>query len=150
MNLQIPENQTVLSYLSRTGPKELLVSPADSTHDPYGELGSHPDTVERVWDELGTALLPASCQIVCGNPALVHPITGVVFALTLGTRYVVRLPPEIAKQAKRDGFRTSHAWSDGRSTDIEAELGPGWIFGQWSPLELSWLKETYAPFHGST
>jgi hypothetical protein len=149
MNLQIPENQTVLSYLSRKGPKELLVSPADSTHDPYRELGSHPDTVERVWDELGTALSPTSCQVVCGNPALVHPITGAVFAPTLGTRYVVRLPPEIAKQAKRDGFRTMHTWSDGRSINIEAELGPGWIFNQWSPLELAWLKKSYAPFHGS-
>ena len=146
MNLQIPENQAVLSYLSRMGSEELLIPPAASTLDPYRELGSHPDTVERVWDELGTALSPESRQIVCGNPALVHPITGVVFALAFGTRYVLRLPPELAGQVERDGFRTVHTWSDGRSTDIEAELGPGWIFGQWSPNELSWLKDIYAPF----
>lgn len=145
MNVQIQENQNVLSYLSRTGPKELLISPSDSTHDPYIELGSHPDIVERVWDELGTTISPESRQIVCDNPALVHPSTGVLFAPTLGTRYVLKLTPEIAKQAKRDGFRTIHTWSDGRSIDIEAELGLGWIFGQWSPLEPSWLNEIYAP-----
>ena len=149
MNLQIQENHAVLSYLSRTGPKELLVSPVDSTLDPYKELGSHPDSVERIWDDLGTALSPASRQIVCDNPALVHPLTGVVFALAFGTRYVLKLHPEIAKQAKRDGFRTIHTWSDGSSTDIEADLGPGWIFGEWSPLEFTWLMETYAPFQVS-
>ncbi len=149
MNMQIQENLAVLSYLSRTGPKELLISPAASTLDPYNELGSHPDSVERIWDGLGTGLSPESRQIVCGNPALVHPLTGVVFALAFGTRYVLRLHPEIAKQAKRDGFQTIHTWSDGSSTDIEADLGPGWIIGQWSPLEFSWLMETYAPFHVS-
>ena len=149
MNLQIQENQAVLSYLSRMGPKELLVSPVDSTLDPYKELGTHPDSVERIWDDLGTALSPVSRQIVCDNPALVHPLTGVVFALAFGTRYVLRLHPEIAKQAKQDGFRTIHTWSDGSSTDIEVDLGPGWIFGEWSPLEFSWLMETYAPFQVS-
>jgi hypothetical protein len=149
MNVQIRENQAVIAYLSRAGPKDLLVSPADSRFDPYLALGSHPDIVERLWHGFGDALSPESRQIVCGSPALVHPVSGIVFAIAIGTSYVLRLSAETVKAAKEAGFQTTHMWSNRTTTDIEQELGPGWIFGQWSPMELTWLVEAYGPVQGS-
>ena len=148
MDVQIPENQAVLAYLLRAGPRPLLTLPERANGDPYLEMGSHPDIVGRVWDELGVVFSPDCPRIVCGSPALVHPGTGVVFALALGTRYVLRLCSDLASEAKRKGLRGVHTWSDGTITDIEAELGTGWIFGNWSHQEISWLKQCYLSDNG--
>ena len=96
MNVQIPENATVLAFLSRSSRGEILLSPNQSTRNPYLELGSHPDVVERIWNELGTVFGQDSNQIVCGSPALVHPMSGVVLAIAWGTRYVLRLSEGMA------------------------------------------------------
>jgi len=134
MNVHIPENQTVLAHLRCKG--RPIVSAPDSVPDPYMGLGSHPDIVERVWDQLGMSLSPDYRRIVCGTPALVHPASGLIFTLAYGTQYVLRLPPELATLAKQAGFHTTHHWSNGTSTDIEKELGVGWVFSLWSPFEL--------------
>jgi len=149
MNVQIPENEAVLAFLLQSHQGGILLSPNRSTQDPYLELGSHPDVVERVWDELGTVFGQDSRQIVCGRPALVHPMAGVVLAIAWGTRYVLRLSEDMAMKARDGGFKTVHTWSDGTKTDIESDLGPGWILGQWSPEEPVMLRESYGSPHSS-
>ena len=52
------------------------VASPDTVGDPYYGQGSHPDVVERVWDQLG-ASLPTDCRcLVYGTPALVDPASG--------------------------------------------------------------------------
>lgn len=46
-------------------------------------------------------------------------------------------------KAREEGFKTVHTWSDGAKTDIESDLGPGWIFGKWSTEEPILLSESY-------
>src|SRR3989304_2688537 len=69
-----------------------LTSP-DQVVRPYETLGTHPDLVARLWDELQSKL-PVDCRVIfCGTPALVHPTTGIVFAFAGGTHtYALRLP----------------------------------------------------------
>ena len=75
----------------RLGDRPAFALP-DAAGDPYYEQGSHPDVVERLWGEIGTAL-PTDCRcLVHGTPALVHPTAGVVLAFSMGTGYFVRLP----------------------------------------------------------
>lgn len=74
-----PMNQGVLEYLGR-GAKagHAVVAAPGSVPDPYLCQGSHPDIVQRVWDDLGGAL-PAKCRcLVYGTPAIVHDRSGIV------------------------------------------------------------------------
>src|SRR5438093_2759038 len=56
-------------------------------------LGTHPELVERLWDEL-TVKLPVKCEwVVYGTPILVHLETGIIFSFAVGTHtYTMRLP----------------------------------------------------------
>ncbi|HEX7761201.1 MAG TPA: hypothetical protein VF459_16965 [Caulobacteraceae bacterium] len=89
---------------------------------PVTGLGVHPDIIEQIW-RLDRAL-PLSCRwVVWGHPALVHPRTGVIFAVAIGSIGVVaRLPPALrgAKPAVRPT-------SLGEFYDISA-AGPEWRF----------------------
>jgi len=76
-----------------------LSQAVDQAADPLNGLGTHPDLIDQLW-RLDRAL-PHSCRwLVWGYPALVHPRTGVIFAVAFGTiGIVVRLPPELRDQA---------------------------------------------------
>lgn len=121
-----PANQDVLAFVrSVLGDRPALAAP-DSVADPYYGQGSHPEVVERVWDQLGK-VLPADCRcLVHGTPALVHPTAGVVLAFSLGTRFYVRRPsggPE--------------------SEEAAVGLGPAWALGEWSSDEAQWCAAAY-------
>jgi hypothetical protein len=141
-----PMNQLVLRYLRgrnrlRSKPEPIVFR--DEHPDPYMGAGSHPDIVERVWDVLG-ASLPVDCRaIVYGTPALVHPREGVVFAVTYGTKYAIRVPSESIHEALKVGCRVEQKWTGGGMTNIEEELGRGWIFGGWVEEEKQWLTKAY-------
>src|SRR6266545_2354736 len=61
--------------------------------DPWHGLGTHPDIIEHMW-KLDDSLPQKYRWVFWGGPALVHPETGVVFAVGMGTiGYVMRLPP---------------------------------------------------------
>jgi hypothetical protein len=141
-----PLNQYLLRYLQN--PKRLhfnsqpIVAP-DMHPDPYWKAGSHPEIVERVWDILGSAL-PVDCRaVVYGTPALVHPDKGVVFALVYGTQYAIRVPNELIYEAVKIGCKKEQEWTGGRKTNIEEELGEGWLFGCWAEGEKQWLTRSY-------
>jgi hypothetical protein len=104
--------------------------------------GSHPDIVERVWDQLGAALPPEAAVCILGSPALANP-AGVVLAVAYGTAYVLRLLPADLEAALRAGAQTVMRWSDGSTTDIGVEFGPDWIFGRWDAREPGWCKASF-------
>ena len=140
------ENAGVLRHLSggwdgtRIGPS---ASPADVA-DPYMTLGTHPDVVERLWDELG-GCLPEPCRwVVYGRPALVHPRSGIVFGFAGGTHtYALRLPPEERARAVQAGARREHTYGDGSRLDLDA-LGDAWVLGAWLAPEPEWCLAAYA------
>lgn len=90
--------------------------------DPWFGLGVHPDLVGLLWRLDGE--LPQPCRwVVWGHPALVHPQTGVIFAVAIGTIGIVaRLPPELrgARSAQRD-------LGQHRNYDV-SPAGPEWRF----------------------
>lgn len=137
-------NQGVLKYLGRGEKSGLpVIAAPDSVSDPYMCQGSHPDIVQRVWDELG-ANMPGKCRcLVYGTPALVQDRTGVVIAICNGTRYNLRLTADNFSAAIAKGAATRARWSTGEEMDCLAELGPDWVFGGWFKEELQWCRDTY-------
>jgi hypothetical protein len=147
VNVSQPSNNKVVAYLSNRNPDAaLILSPEESTRDPYMHLGSHPDIVERLWKGIGTEL-DADCRlIVCGTPALVQPATGIILAIALGTQYCLHLPVSLIKTALAAGASTTTKWSSGRVTNAASEFGEGWIFGKWLKDEIGWCRESYQVF----
>ena len=143
MDIRHAANEKVVAHLTaRDDPAPLLAEP-DSVEDPYYRLGSHPDIVERVWDELGALFPREARRIVCGTPGLVHPGSGVIFALAYGTRYLLRLPGGLAEEAVRAGAVTFVRWTGGSETDARRSLGEDWVFGAWLKQEPEWVQQAY-------
>jgi len=146
MNISHPANQPVIAFLTPRNPTASLLAAFDSRPNPYLTLGSHPEIVERVWQQIGSAM-PTKCRFnVCGTPALVQPDSGVLFAFALGTQYCLRLPPSLIETALQAQVKTSTRWASGKITDIQHELGPDWIFGSWKPAEIEWCLAAYQNF----
>jgi hypothetical protein len=142
-------NQGVLKYLSR-GEKSLnaVIAEPNSVKDPYLSQGSHPDIVQRVWDEIG-AILPKNCRcLIYGTPAIVHDRTGIVIAICNGTQYNLRLTADDLREAIAKGAATQTRWSNGEVMDSLEVLGADWIFGGWFKEEDLWCRDTYNE-HGS-
>jgi hypothetical protein len=144
IDLESPLNQGVLRYLSRPEkPQTPVIATPDSVKDPYADQGSHPDIVQRVWDELAAGL-PGRCKrLVYGTPALVHDRSGIVIAICNGTQYNLRLTGEDLREALRLGARTRLRWSTGDEMDCQAVLGADWVFGGWFKQEPAWCGRTY-------
>lgn len=172
IDINVPANEGVLSYLqTSTGrtysPDDQCFScPPESVRDPYYTLGTHPDAVERLWNEL-TVELTVSCNwIVCATPTLVRPDTGVIFGFARGVfTYGLRLPrlerqellaaaheqalsrAEDLSGADRERYiaaQTGSVWtySDGTVFDIRT-LGEDWAFGRFLPDESHWCLAAY-------
>ena len=146
LNLDVsnPLNKEVLEHLSRS-PKNNrpLISYPDDVQDPYNMQGSHPEVVERVWDQINSAL-PADCRcLIYGTPGLVHSLAGVILAFCSGTRYCIRLPANSLNEAQKVGMQTYTKWSDGGDMDTKRDLGEDWVFGSWKSKELEWCKTVY-------
>lgn len=108
--------------------------------DPYIEQGCHPDVVERVWDLLGTAVLPACRAQAKGIPVLAHPGTGRIFAAAHGTAYALWLTPEDYEVAMAAGLKTEMRWTGGDITDLRVAAGEGWVWGAWHAAEPDWVR----------
>ena len=120
------------------------LEPFDAEPDAYRERGSHPDVVERIWEELGRRL-PVDCRaILFGSPALIEPASGVLIAKAFGTTYVMRLCTADVEAALSMGCTTTREWSDGQRTDLRNELGSDWVFGNWLDQESEWIKRTFS------
>jgi len=111
--------------------------------DPHYTLGTHPDLVERLWDELGKAL-PEDCRAVFfGGPALVHPGTGIVFGFAGGTHtYALRLPDAERAAAIALGATRIKHYPGAPSLDL-ASIGEAWVFCGWYRGEDAWVRAAY-------
>jgi hypothetical protein len=117
---------------------------ADEVTQPYMQLGTHPDLVARLWDELQTKL-PIDCRVVFyGTPALMHPVSGIVFGFAGGTHtYALRLPEAERANAIRAGAtRIAHYPLGQPSTNLD-EIGPEWVFCKWFADEELWCLAAY-------
>jgi hypothetical protein len=120
----------------------------ESPRDPYWYLGSHPETVERVWDELGAAL-PQDCRcIVFGTPGLVAPRSGILIAEAYGTAYIIRIAPHMMAEAIQAGAGRNITRSTQSLAEMQEQYGDDWIFGKWLPREPEWLLATYRSIEG--
>ncbi len=128
-------------YSKRDGP---ALQRADQVARPYDSLGTHPDLVARLWDEL-QAKLPDDCRVVFyGHPALMHPITQVVFGFVTGTHtYALRLPePERAAAIQAAAKRVHEYPGRQRRLDLN-EVGEEWVFCCWFRGEDEWCLAAY-------
>lgn len=139
-------NQGVISYLQNSKGVRYLPDPIidpDMHPDPYWNAGSHPEIVERIWDYFGSFFSNDCKAVVYGTPTLVHPKSGIVFAMAFGTEYAIRIPEKSMLDARRAGCRIEQNWTGGGTTNLENELGKDWVFGCWSNEEQNWLTTIY-------
>lgn len=149
INVNTPRNSVVLAYLTRLHrnrvPLPTVVRP-EEVDDPYMRLGAHPEVVQRIWDELGEGL-PRDCRrVVYSTPALVHPESGTIFVLALGTGYGLRLPPPVVELATRRGARISVRYTDRDDMNTHRDLGRDWVLGAWLAAEPRWCAKAFEYF----
>lgn len=136
-----------MEYLRRQGLDATPLTGATGGRDPYYQCGCHPDVVERLWDQLGKSL-PADCRRrVHGVPALVHPVTGAIFGLGLGTQYGLRLPGALLEVALAAGAkRRSFGGADQRGAGDRKSGLEGvedWVVGSYAAAELDWCRRAF-------
>ena len=144
-----PANRLALSELRSRAPRAQPVVPAAEANDPYYRCGCHPDTVERIWDDIGKHLPSDGRCVVYGTPALVQPESGVILALCMGTRYCLRVPEDVLPAALAAGCTQSQEWGEkgsGQTTNLIDKYGPDWVFSSWSKDELAWCVAAYERF----
>jgi hypothetical protein len=162
-------NTGVLRYLkNRVSTTAVPSISPDVVVDPYMSLGTRPDLVSRLWNEL-TKELPVLCRwVVFGVPALVRPDSSIIFAFAHGTHiYALRLaPPQreelmaaALKQAQERSDKSGltgnarekylraksgnvHRYSNGSTFDITT-IGEEWALGRWLPQEVKWCRSAY-------
>lgn len=122
-------------------PPPLSQSLAD-VNDPLYGLGTHPDIIERMWKI--EALLPRHCRwVFWGLPALVHPATGVVFAVGYGTiGYVMRLPVNMLKNLDLKDAAIVVKGNPGQTFDI-GPAGPERRFVLHGAPEIDWALAAF-------
>lgn len=135
----------MLRYLGQGAqPVSVPVEPPPPGIDTW-RLGAHPDLVERLWTALNAVLPTDSRYLVAGGAALVHPASGLILAVALGTQYALRLTGDGLAAALAAGYETSHEFRTvGRTLDLASTFGRGWVFGRHDSREGEWLAESYA------
>jgi len=158
INFHHPANRGVLSYFGASQRLGRSASSAASREqcaptdipDPYNALGTHPDLVARLWDELASRL-PIDCRwVVFGTPALVRPDSGVMFGFAGGTHtYALRVPPETREMALSAGATTVHHYAAYPELGIQAsvldlaDISSEWILCGWFAAEHEWCAAAY-------
>ena len=137
-------NRGVFAYLAPGHEVDVRVKRPPADVDTW-RLGAHPDIVEHLWVRLNASLPTDGRFLVANTAALVDPDSGLVLAVALGTQYAVRLTGAGLSAAKDAGHATVHEFQTvGRTLDLGATFGPGWVFGRYDDREGDWLAETVA------
>lgn len=112
--------------------------------------GTHPDLVDRLWNELG-GVLPEDCHAVLyGSPILARRSSSIIFAFAGGTHtYAMRLPPDVRAAAMAAGATRVYQYRaypalkiDASALDL-AEIGDEWVFCHWLKGEEDWITSAY-------
>lgn len=140
-----PANAGLRRYCEngRRAPGMPAVALPEAVAQPYYTLGTHPDLVARLWDELGQAL-PADCRAVFfGSPALIRPETGIVFGFATGTHtYALRLPEAVRLAALRAGAARVMRYPVEPAFDLR-RIGEDWVFCGWHDGEEAWCRAAF-------
>jgi hypothetical protein len=139
-----PANAALCRWLAgRARPGTPAIARPDRFPRPYESLGTHPDLVARLWDEIA-AVLPVDCRfVVFGAPALVRPDTGIVFGFACGTHaYALRLPENVRRQAVLAGAGRVMTYPRQPPLDLEI-IGPEWVFCRWLAGEELWCRAAF-------
>ena len=142
VDLKHPANAALLRHLKREFPTRIEQQSPDEVRQPYLSLGTHPEIVERLWDQLAVDLPEKCAWVLYGRPVLVRPSTGIVFAWATGHVYALRLGPDAHNAALRAGAGRLHTFSDGSTLDL-AGFGPEWLFGMWFRDEPAWCRAAW-------
>jgi len=140
-----PRNASVIAFfqpdLMQAREPPLSQSLGDVADPLYG-LGTHPDIIEIMWGLDDT--LPQPCRwVFWGRPALVHPETGIVFAVGMGTiGFVMRLPPEVLAGVDPSQARVTLTFNPNRRYDI-GPAGPEWRFAFPPAPRADWCRAAY-------
>ena len=148
---QHPANAALARYFAARGrPEQSAVAKPEDVQDPYYSLGTHPDLVARLWEELGKALSVDCRAVFYGTPALIHPTTGVVFAFAGGTHtYALRLPEPEREEALRAGAQRIMTYPKSPALDV-SQFGDEWVLCRWFADEDAWCRAAFelaAPLH---
>ena len=104
-------------------PPPLSEPPSDDVKDLIS-MSAHRDLVARIWPKTEPAAWNCRWRVF-GRPALVHPETGVIFAIAIGTIGIaVRLPPN------SDLRQVALSVRAGRSPFDLSDARPEWVFTQ--------------------
>ncbi len=139
-------NEKVIRYLERRGKEEVDDRPPRGEQRDYWEAGSHPEIVERIWDQLGRSFPAESRRVVCGSPVLLQPASRVILAVAIGTQYAIRLPSPVSQTGPPANARTETVWSDGARMDVRHEFGSDWVFGSYSAEEETWCLQSFKEY----
>ena len=142
MNVRQPSNAGVIRYLEKTRKTNAPDVRPHRRRD-YWHSGAHPEIAERLWEQLAHGLPDECRQVVLGTPALVHPASGVLIAIALGTAYALRLPSKALRVALSEDVEIETVWSDGSRLNVRDEFGAGWVLGSWSQNEEQWCAEVF-------
>src|SRR5262245_13242152 len=143
VDIDHPANKLAMQWLKRHWRDQRQVTSEDEADDPYYNAGTHPDVVEFMWLQLHPGLPKEARCLVYGLPCLVHPNSGVIIAIGVGTEYVLRIPIESLPEAATSGCTPLHHWGGAaKDTNLEIELGPGWVFGSYGKESKRWCRAT--------
>lgn len=135
------ENRSVLAYLGQGLPAERVRCEPPGPEVDTWRLGAHPEVVQRLWDQLNSALEGDGRVLVADTAALRDPRSGVIVAVALGTQYALRLSGEQLRAALDAGHETMHEFRTvGRVLDLAVTFGPDWVFGRYHDREAEWLR----------
>ena len=139
-------NDKVLQYLRSIRPGTAVFALWDTVPDANINCGCHPDIVDWLWVAVGRTL-PKDCRCLIHRcPTLVHPESGVIFAIAMGMNYGLRVPQTLHAEVIAAGARTIWNRSAGDSTDIRLELGDDWVFGFGGPAEIALIGLAYTEY----
>ncbi len=126
VNFSSPANRQVLAFLHITEPEKATVYAPEEV-DTW-KLGTHPDLVDYFWGLLKKTHPGCACVInQQSRPLLVHPTSGIIFALAQGTGVLaVRLPePERTSMLAVPGYGAEHKFPD--TTSYAKNIGDDWV-----------------------
>ena len=124
IDFEQPANRAILAYLGVTGATDVL-SPNEAN---WYHLATHPDLVEHLW-MMTVPPMRGACSIDGhARPLLVHPESGIVYALAGGTgTLAMRLPePALGEAMAIPGYGATLRYP--KETLEAAKLGADWAF----------------------
>ena len=126
VDMSHPANQRILSHLFKRGTPSSMAAP---TGVGVQGLGLPPDIAEAFWESAFHSGVGGALRwLVYGRPALVHPATGVIFAVLLkdNEAMALRLPPGRHADALRTAPRRDRSRILGGVRPVP-DLGEAWI-----------------------